>query len=99
MSKSTYKSAVQRRFIMSVITANDIKRRGVACIAESLAHAPEAAISVRGKETYVVMNMEQYQHLRACELEAALLEARKDRAEGRIAHRTVEEHIKALSDE
>jgi len=84
---------------MSVITANDIKRRWVACIAESLAHAPEAAISVRGKETYVVMSMEQYQHLRACELEAALLETRRDRENGRIAHCSVEEHIKALSDE
>ena len=84
---------------MSVITANDIKRRGVACIAESLAHAPEAAISVRGKHAYVVMSMDQYQHLRACELEAALQEARRDREEGKIAHRTVEEHIKALSDE
>jgi len=84
---------------MSVITANDIKRRGVACIAESLAHAPEVAISVRGKETYVVMNMEQYQHLRACELEAALLETRRDRENGRIAHGSVQDHIKALSDE
>jgi hypothetical protein len=37
---------------MSVITANDIKRRGVACIAESLAHAPEAAISVRGVDQH-----------------------------------------------
>ena len=84
---------------MSVITANDIKRRGVASIAESLAHAPEAAISVRGKNTFVVMSMEQYQHLRACELEAALLESRRDRENGRIAHDSVEEHIKALSDE
>ena len=49
---------------MSVITANDIKRRGVACIAESLADSPEVAISVRGKQAYVVMSMEQYQHLR-----------------------------------
>ena len=84
---------------MTVITANDIKRRGVVCISESLAHAPEAAISVRGKETYIVMSMEHYQHLRACELEAALLEARRDRAEGKIAHHSVEEHIKALRDE
>jgi hypothetical protein len=84
---------------MSVITANDIKRRGVACISESLAHAPEAAISVRGKETYVVMSLEHYQHLRDCELEAALLETKRDREEGKIAHHTVEEHVKALRNE
>lgn len=81
---------------MSVITANEIKKRGVVCIAESLAHSPEAAISVRGKNTYVVMSMEQYQHLRECELEAALLETKRDRESGRLVHHSVAEHIKSL---
>ena len=81
---------------MSVITANEIKKRGVACIAESLTHSPEAAISVRGKNAYVVMSMEQYQHLRECELEAALLETRRDRESGRLVHHSVAEHIESL---
>jgi PHD/YefM family antitoxin component YafN of YafNO toxin-antitoxin module len=81
---------------MSVITANEIKKRGVACITESLAHSPEAAISVRGKNAYVVMSMEQYQYLRECELEAALLETRRDRESGRVVHHSVAEHIKSL---
>lgn len=84
---------------MSVITANEIKRRGVACIAESLVHAPEVAISVRGKNAYVVMSVEQYNHLRECELEAALLETRRDMAQGAIAHRSVAEHIASLDHE
>ena len=78
---------------MSVITANEIKRRGVACIAESLAHAPEVAISVRGKNAYVVMSVEQYNHLRECELEAALLETRRDMAQGAIAHRAMSRRV------
>lgn len=81
---------------MPVLTANEIKKRGVACIAESLTHSPEAAISVRGKNAYVVMSMEQYQHLRECELEAALFEARRDREGDRIVHQSVAEHIKSL---
>ncbi len=36
-----------------MVTANEIKRKGVACITESLAQAPEVAISVRGKNAYV----------------------------------------------
>lgn len=70
-----------------MVTANEIKRRGVACITESLAQAPEVAISVRGKNAYVVMSMEHYNHLRECELEAALLETRRDVAQGAIAER------------
>jgi len=81
---------------MYVITANEIKKRGVACIAESLTGSLEAAISVRGKNAYVVMSMEQYQHLRECELEAALLETRRDRESGRVVHHSVDEHIKSL---
>ncbi len=81
---------------MVTITANDIKRRGIASIAEILEDAQEATISVRGKSKYVVMSVQQYQHLRECELEAALLEARKDRDAGRIADRTIAEHIANL---
>lgn len=81
---------------MAIITANDIKRRGIASIADILEDAQEATISVRGKSKYVVMSVQQYQYLRECELEAALLEARKDRDAGRIADRTIAEHIANL---
>lgn len=81
---------------MATITANDIKRRGVASIAEILENAQEATISVRGKSKYVVMSIKQYQHMRECELESALLEAREDLKAGRIAAQTVDEHIADL---
>ena len=81
---------------MATITANDIKRRGIASIAEILEDAQEATISVRGKSKYVVVSIQQYQHLRECELGAALLEARKDREAGRIADITIAEHIANL---
>ncbi|GAB6192910.1 type II toxin-antitoxin system Phd/YefM family antitoxin [Desulfocastanea catecholica] len=81
---------------MATITANDIKRRGVASIAEILESSPEATISVRGKSKYVVMSIEQYQYMRECELEAALHEAREDHRAGRIADQTIAEHIAGL---
>ena len=81
---------------MATITANDIKRRGVASIADILENSQEATISVRGKNKYVVMSIQQYQHMRECELEAALLEAREDRKAGRIADKTIDEHIAGL---
>ena len=83
---------------MATITANDIKRRGVASIAEILQNSREATISVRGKSKYVVMSIEQYQHMHECELEAALLEAREDIKAGRITDKTIDEHIAGLKD-
>jgi hypothetical protein len=71
---------------MAHITANDLKTRGIAAIEASLAGGrTEAVVSVRGTERYVVMELAQYQHLRECELEAALAESRAEIAEGHLA--------------
>ena len=51
---------------------------------------------MRGQNRYVVLSMAQYQHLRECELEAALLEVRRDREAGRIADATIADHIARL---
>jgi hypothetical protein len=61
-----------------------------------LATQPEAVISVRGKERFVVMDMEQYHYLRECELEAALAQTRADLAEGRYTRGSAEEHLARL---
>lgn len=84
---------------MGTISANDLKTKGISFIGEQLAEAPEAIITVRGKSRYVVMDLEHYQYLRECELEAALLEARRDIEEGRVVQETVAEHIKRLTDD
>jgi hypothetical protein len=69
---------------MSHITANDLKIRGIAAIEASLADHPEAIVSVRGKDRFVVMDIEQYHYLLECELAAALAETRVDLAVGRF---------------
>ena len=58
---------------MTQITANDLKTRGIAAIEASLAGGrTEAMVSVRGADRLVAMELAQYQHLRECELEAAV---------------------------
>ena len=79
-----------------MISANDLKTRGVACFEESLTEKTEDIITVRGKERYVVMKIEQYHYLREIELEAALLEAQRDMAEDKFNKDSVDEHVDKL---
>jgi PHD/YefM family antitoxin component YafN of YafNO toxin-antitoxin module len=79
-----------------MITANDLKTKGIACLEESLANQPEAVITVRGKESFVVMKIEHYHYLREMELEAALYETQQDLAAGRFSKDSVDEHVAQL---
>jgi hypothetical protein len=81
---------------MGTIAANDLKTRGVASISEQLAQEPEVFITVRGTKRYVVMDIQHFQYLRECELEAALLEAKADLESGRVVVESVEAHMKRL---
>ena len=82
---------------MSSISANDLKTKGVAAIEAILEQQPEAVISVRGKERFVVMEMAQYHYLRECELGAALAETRADLAAGRFVKESPEQHLKRIT--
>lgn len=77
-----------------MISASELRARGVKAIEEALASQAQASVSVRGVTKYVVMSQEQYQYLRECELEAALAESRADIAAGRFVKCAVAEHIK-----
>lgn len=81
---------------MPTISANDLKTKGVSAIEAALEERPEAVISVRGKDRYVVMDLAHYHHLRECELEAALAETRAELAAGRFVKESPEEHLARL---
>ena len=82
---------------MAHITANDLKTRGIAAIEALLGDGrTEAVVSVRGADRYVVMELAHYQHLRECELEAALAESRADIAAGRFVVESPEAHLARL---
>ena len=81
---------------MPHISANDLKTKGISAIEAMLAVYDEAIVSVRGKDRYVVMDLAHYQHLRECELEVALAQARADVAAGRILKESPEAHLARL---
>ena len=81
---------------MPSLTANDLKTRGVAAIEATLAHQPEAVISVRGKDRYVVMEVARYHYLRECELDAALAQSQADVAAGRYVVESAQQHMARL---
>ena len=81
---------------MSHISANDLKTKGIAAIERALSQAPEAIVSVRGKDKVVVMDMAQYHSLRECELDAALAQTRADMAAGRTVQESPEAHLARL---
>ena len=78
---------------MSSISANDLKTNGISAIELALSDAPEAMVSVRGKDKFVVMELAHYHYLRECELDAALAETRADLAAGRFTTESVDEHL------
>ncbi len=78
---------------MSSITANELKTKGISAIEALLEHYPEAIISVRGKDRFVVMDIAHYHYLRECELDAALAETRTDLAAGRFVKESPEDHL------
>ena len=82
---------------MEIITANQLKTKGVSVIESKLADKKELIISVRGKEKYVIMNMDQYNYLRECELDAAMHETKTDYQNGRYVSESVEDHIKRIT--
>ena len=81
---------------MGNFVAIDLKTQGIKAIKDALLDQLEAPVSVRGQVKYVVMNQQQYQYFRECQLEAALAESKADLAGGRFVKETVAQHIKRL---
>lgn len=81
---------------METIAANDLKVKGVSSIQHALEKSPEAMISVRGSDSYVVMGVEEYNYLRVCELEAALYQTRQQVAAKEYEEGGVGAHLERI---
>ncbi len=79
------------------ITANELKTKGVTILNDETADGTEVIITVRGKNKFIVLPIEKYNYLRECELEAALLESKRDIKAGKFIKESVEKHIKRIS--
>ena len=79
-----------------VISANDLKTKGVTLLESVLSSLDEVLISVRGKNKYVVVDMERYEYLRECELEQAYREVQENIKNNKSNTMTAEEHLSNL---
>lgn len=84
---------------MTVVTANDLKTKGISDIERALQDAQEVVISVRGKPRYVVMDITHYDFLRECEIAAAWAQTREDMAAGRYRREDADAHMARIKDE
>jgi prevent-host-death family protein len=84
---------------MTVVTANDLKTKGISDIERLLQDAQEVVISVRGKPRYVVMDIAHYDFLRECEIVAAWAQTREDVAAGRYRQEGADAHLARIKGE
>ena len=84
---------------MPVVTANELKTKGVSDIERLLQDAQEVVISVRGKPRYVVMEIAHYDFLRECEVVAAWAQTRDDLAAGRYTREGANAHMARIEGE
>lgn len=78
---------------MNTISANDLKIKGISCITEK-----ETLITVHGKTRYVVLDLDLYEQLRKAELEAAVMQAKRDIKKGDFVRESVKKHIKRITE-
>ncbi|MBK8346367.1 MAG: prevent-host-death protein [Saprospiraceae bacterium] len=79
-----------------MITANELKTKGIKAIEEQLSQTSEVAITVHGKVKYVAMTVELFDKMRLAELEVAYMLCKKDIEEGNYTIETAEEHVERL---
>jgi len=82
--------------MIAQITANDLKVKGITAIDELVPDNDGVIITVRGKEKYVVLSIDEYNQLRELELDAAIQETRKDIEEGRFQSDSIADHMSRI---
>jgi len=83
--------------MVDLITANELKTKGMIALDRAILNGNEAIITVRGRNKYVVLPFERYSHLRECELESALEESKRDMENGKFIEESVEDHIRRIT--
>ncbi len=77
----------------NTITAQELKTQGAQAIQKKIDKFQEAIITVRGKDSYVVLSLDQYKFLRERELEAAINESKLALGQKRYKIKNVKKHI------
>jgi len=82
--------------MVNEVTANDLKVKGITAIDDITSAGYEVVITVRGKQKYVVMTVEEYNQLREYELSGAIIEAKNDIKNGKFKKGNIEDHMKRI---
>ena len=82
----------------NIVTANQLKTRGIAALDSAAAETGEATVTMRGKQKYIVLTVKEYNRLRECELNTAVEESKKAIRDGRYTEESVEDHISRITD-
>ena len=98
LSKSILYNTLNRTIkdTLMIVSANDIKTKGVTLLDKLFEKASEVIINVRGKNKYVVIDIERYKNLRTLELDRLYEETMQEIKEGRYKTQSVEEHLSEL---
>lgn len=81
------------------ISANEVKIKGVSVFSNLLQKFDELIINVRGKDKFVVLDIERYKQLRENELDLAYLQTMQDIQNKNYKSQTAKEHIKDITNE
>ena len=82
-----------------IITANEVKTKGVSFFEKIFKKADEIIINVRGKNKYVVIDIDRFNEFRQNELDLAHMKVMQDIDQGKFKVQTASEHIKELMDD
>ena len=81
------------------ISANDVKTKGVSLFSTMLDKFDELIINVRGKDKFVVLDIQRYNELRANELDLAYIQTKQDIKSKNYKTQSAKEHIESLMNE
>ena len=85
-----------------MITANELKTKGIKAIDKELQDKEEAIITFRGKPKYIVLDIDKYDQIRALELDLLYLQAQEEIKQGKAkiikTQKELEEHFKELEE-
>lgn len=84
--------------MVGLITANDLKTKGISAIDEIVEDTNGVVVTVRGVEKYIILPIDEYNNLREMELDYAIQETKKEIEAGKFFSGTIEDHLKRVSD-
>ncbi len=80
----------------NTLTANELKMKGISAVTPNAKKGMETIITVRGNPEFVILPVREYNRLKDCELESAIMESEEDIKAGRYKKDSIEKHLKRI---